>query len=87
VHIEKFGYDTYNNLISFNTYNLYTLEQLYTMKNIITLKDRKVIQNNNIAMWFDRKGSDFSFEPGQYARITLLEPMYEDKKVTPGCFR
>jgi len=49
------------------------------MKNVITLKDRKVIQNNNIAMWFDRKGSDFSFEPGQYARITLLEPIYDDK--------
>jgi ferredoxin-NADP reductase len=50
------------------------------MKNVITLKDRKVIRNNNIAMWFDRKGSDFSFEPGQYARITLLEPIYEDKE-------
>jgi ferredoxin-NADP reductase len=50
------------------------------MKNVITLKDRKVIQNNNIAMWFDRKGSDFSFEPGQYARITLLEPVYEDEE-------
>jgi ferredoxin-NADP reductase len=49
------------------------------MKNVITLKDRKVIQNNNIAMWFDRKGSDFSFEPGQYARITLLEPIHNDK--------
>ena len=50
------------------------------MKNIVTLKDRKVIQNNNIAMWFDRKGSDFSFEPGQYAKITLLEPVYNDKE-------
>jgi ferredoxin-NADP reductase len=50
------------------------------MKNIITLKERKVIQNNNIAMWFDRKGSSFSFEPGQYARITLLEPIYEDNE-------
>jgi ferredoxin-NADP reductase len=46
--------------------------------NIITLKDKKVIQNNNIAMWFDRKGSDFTFEPGQYARITLLEPIHHD---------
>lgn len=49
------------------------------MKNIITLKDRKVIQNNNIAMWFDRAGSDFVFEPGQYAKITLLEPLHNDK--------
>lgn len=48
------------------------------MKNVIKLKDRKVIQNNNIAMWFDRKGSDFSFEPGQYANIKLLEPIYND---------
>ncbi len=50
------------------------------MGNIVTLKDRKVIQNNNIAMWFDRKGSDFSFEPGQYAKITLLEPIYNDNE-------
>ncbi len=49
------------------------------MNNIITLKDRKVIQNNNIAMWFDRGGSDFEFEPGQYAKITLLEPIHNDK--------
>jgi ferredoxin-NADP reductase len=49
------------------------------MRNVITLKDRKVIHNNNIAMWFDRAGSDFSFEPGQYARITLLEPIHNDK--------
>ncbi len=48
------------------------------MKNIVTLKDRKVIQNNNIAMWFDRKGSDFKFKPGQYAKITLLEPIHND---------
>jgi ferredoxin-NADP reductase len=48
------------------------------MKNIITLKDRKLIKNNNIAMWFDRKGSDFTFEPGQYAKITLLEPIHND---------
>lgn len=48
------------------------------MGNIITLKDKKVIQNNNIAMWFDRKGSDFTFEPGQYAKITLLEPIHHD---------
>jgi ferredoxin-NADP reductase len=48
------------------------------MKNVVTLKDRQVIQNNNIAMWFDRKGSDFEFKPGQYARITLLEPIHND---------
>jgi len=48
-------------------------------KNIITLKDRKVIQNNNIAMWFDRGGSDFTFEPGQYARVNLIEPIFNDK--------
>jgi len=48
------------------------------MSNIITLKDRKLIGNNNLAMWFDRKGSDFTFEPGQYARITLLEPIHHD---------
>ena len=50
------------------------------MKNIVTLKDRKVIQNNNIAMWFDRSESDFEFKPGQYARITLLEPIHNDSE-------
>lgn len=50
------------------------------MRNIVTLKDRKVVQNNNIAMWFDRSGSEFSFEPGQYAKITLLEPIHNDKE-------
>ncbi|MCE1164242.1 MAG: FAD-dependent oxidoreductase [Bacteroidetes bacterium] len=50
------------------------------MTNIITLKDRKILGNNNIGMWFDRKGSDFTFEPGQYAKITLLEPIYNDEQ-------
>jgi ferredoxin-NADP reductase len=31
-------------------------------------------------MWFDRKDSGFSFEPRQYAKITLLEPVYNDKE-------
>lgn len=56
------------------------------MKNIITLKDRKLIQNKNIAMWFDRKDSDFSFEPGQYAKITLLEPIYHDTESNSRLF-
>jgi ferredoxin-NADP reductase len=45
---------------------------------IITLKDRKLINENTLAMWFDKKGSGFEFEPGQYAKITLLEPIYND---------
>lgn len=45
---------------------------------IITLKDRKLINENTLAMWFDKKGSGFEFEPGQYARITILEPIYND---------
>ena len=56
------------------------------MRHIITLKDRKVIQNNNIAMWFDRKGSDFDFKPGQYAKITLLEPIYNDNDTNSRLF-
>ena len=48
-------------------------------KHIITLKDRQLI-NNNIKMWFSRAGSDFTFEPGQYARITLLEPIHSDSE-------
>jgi ferredoxin-NADP reductase len=45
---------------------------------IIALKDRKLINENTLAMWFDKKGSGFEFEPGQYAKITLLEPIYND---------
>ena len=45
---------------------------------IITLKDRKLINENTLAMWFDKKGSGFEFEPGQYAKITLLEPIHND---------
>jgi len=47
---------------------------------IITLKDRKLINENTLAMWFDKTGSGFEFEPGQYAKITLLEPIYNDEE-------
>jgi ferredoxin-NADP reductase len=47
---------------------------------IITLKDRKLINENTLAMWFDKKGSGFEFEPGQYAKITLLEPIHNDEE-------
>jgi ferredoxin-NADP reductase len=48
------------------------------MEKIITLKDRKLLNENTLAMWFDKTGSGFEFEPGQYAKITLLEPIYSD---------
>jgi ferredoxin-NADP reductase len=47
---------------------------------IITLKDRKLINENTLAMWFDKKDSGFEFQPGQYAKITLLEPIYNDSE-------
>jgi ferredoxin-NADP reductase len=47
---------------------------------IITLKDRKLLNENTLAMWFDKKGSGFEFEPGQYAKITILEPIYNDSE-------
>jgi len=47
---------------------------------IITLKDRKLLNENTLAMWFDKKGSGFEFQPGQYAKITLLEPIYNDSE-------
>jgi ferredoxin-NADP reductase len=47
---------------------------------IITLKDRKLINENTLAMWFNKKGSGFEFEPGQYAKITLLEPIHNDEE-------
>ena len=45
---------------------------------IIFLKDRKLINDFTLAMWFDYKNSGFTFEPGQYAKITLLEPIHID---------
>ncbi|MFA5404391.1 MAG: FAD-dependent oxidoreductase [Ignavibacteria bacterium] len=47
---------------------------------IIILKDRRLLNENTLAMWFDKKGSGFEFEPGQYAKITLLEPIYNDSE-------
>ncbi len=47
---------------------------------IITLKDRKLINENTLAMWFDKTGSGFEFEPGQYAKITILEPIHHDNE-------
>lgn len=45
---------------------------------VITLKDWKKINANSIAMWFDKADSGYKFEPGQYAQITLLDPIYND---------
>ena len=47
---------------------------------IIKLKDRKIICENTIGIWFDRTDVEYDFEPGQYAKITLLEPIQ-------GCFQ
>ena len=45
---------------------------------IIYLKDRKLLNEFTLAMWFDYKDSGFTFEPGQYAKITLLDPIHND---------
>jgi len=47
---------------------------------IIYLKDRKLINEFSLAMWFDYRNSGFTFKPGQYAKITLLEPIHNDKE-------
>ena len=47
---------------------------------IITLKDRKLINENTLAMWFDKTNSGYEYEPGQYAKITLLEPIHNDEE-------
>ena len=47
---------------------------------IIYLKDRKLINEFSLAMWFDYKKSGFTFEPGQYAKITLLETIHQDEE-------
>ncbi|MBN1633572.1 MAG: FAD-dependent oxidoreductase [Ignavibacteria bacterium] len=46
----------------------------------IKLKDRKIICENTIGIWFDRLGVEYDYEPGQYAKITLLEPKYNDEE-------
>lgn len=51
---------------------------------IITLQDRKIICKNTLAMWFRKPKSGYEFIPGQYAKITLLEPIYNDDE---GNFR
>ena len=45
---------------------------------IITLQDRKIICKNTLAMWFKKPKSGYEFIPGQYAKITLLDPVYND---------
>jgi ferredoxin-NADP reductase len=45
---------------------------------IITLIKREITGNRNLVMYFDRNG--YEFLPGQYARITLLEPIYNDEE-------
>ncbi len=47
---------------------------------IIYLKDCKLINDFTLAMWFDYKDSGFTFEPGQYAKITLLDPIHNDEE-------
>ena len=47
---------------------------------IIKLKDRKIICENTIGIWFDRTDVEYDFEPGQYAKITLLEPIHHDEE-------
>lgn len=46
--------------------------------NIIYLKDRKFICENTIGMWFDYSETGFTFIPGQYTFITILDPIYND---------
>jgi ferredoxin-NADP reductase len=45
---------------------------------IIVLKDRKLVGGRNLVIYFERNG--YEFLPGQYAKITLLEPIYNDEE-------
>ncbi|MGB9695927.1 MAG: ferredoxin--NADP reductase [Ignavibacteria bacterium] len=45
---------------------------------IIALKRKEIIGGRNLVMYFER--NDYEFLPGQYARITLLEPIYNDEE-------
>jgi len=47
--------------------------------NIIYLKDKKMIAENTMAILFDRSNIHYEYEPGLYAELTLLEPVYHDE--------
>src|SRR5882724_3527375 len=46
----------------------------------LILREKKEIAEGTMAFYFGVDGQPFVFEPGQCVRITLLDPMYKDKK-------
>jgi ferredoxin-NADP reductase len=46
----------------------------------LILREKKALAEGTMAFWFGIDGQPFVFKPGQCIRITLLDPLYEDKK-------
>jgi len=46
----------------------------------LTLREKKEIAAGTMAFCFGIAGQSFAFKPGQCVRITLLDPLYKDKK-------
>jgi ferredoxin-NADP reductase len=47
-------------------------------EHLFPLKDRKEVAEGTMAFWFDTSGSDFTFEAGQNADFTLIDPPKTD---------
>lgn len=45
---------------------------------LFALKDRKEVAEGTMAFWFDTSGSGFTFQPGQNADFTLIDPPKSD---------
>src|SRR6266853_2688919 len=46
----------------------------------LTLREKKELAKGTMAFCFGLDGQPFVFKPGQCIRITLLDPLYKDKK-------
>lgn len=50
------------------------------------LKDRNEVAEGTMAFWFDTSASDFTFEPGQNADFTLIDPPKTDAEGNTRAF-
>ncbi len=46
----------------------------------LTLREKKEVAEGTMAFYFGIDGQPFVFKPGQCIRLTLLDPLYKDKK-------
>lgn len=56
-------------------------KQFYSLKDFkIKFKSKKEVCENTIAFYFDIKDSGYSFNAGQYAHFTIIDPRFSDVK-------